>query len=848
MNIIRRISWRYLLRHPAQMVLAILGVALGVAVVVAIDLANQSSQRAFNLSTETISGKTTDQIIGGINGLPDDLYRQIRLDLGIKNAAPIVESRVGVPNAAGRSFQLLGVDTFVEAPFRPYLGNVGADNNLAGLLTQPRTILLSTQTAQTLAITTGDTLTIRAAGINQDVTILGLISGNDDLSRRALADVLICDIATAQELLNQSGRLSRIDLILPEATRQATLDQLKTLLPADALLTTPQARSQTFSQMTRAFELNLQSLSLLALIVGVFLIYNTMTFSVVQRRAMFGTLRSLGVTRREVFGLILSEAALVGIVGAIIGVMLGIVLGRGLVKLVAQTINDLYFSVNVQSVTISLFPLIKGFMLGFGATLVAASVPAIEAMFAPPRTVLRRSSLEDHFRTLLPRTLAGGLVLSLAGAGILQIPSRNLALSFTGLFAIVIGCALLVPSVTVGLMRLLQPIFGRLFGLLGRMAARDVVASLSRTGVAIAALMVAVSVTVGAGTMIGSFRRTVVQWLDTSLQADVFISAPSLNANRTNIPLDPNVVQRLLATDGIADHTTLLNLDVQSDIGQTNLVVVQPAMSEQGETAVAFIGDGRAAWQQFRDDGGIWVSEPFSYRTGRKLGDTLTFQTERGTQTFKIVGVYYDYASDLGVVTMNRRDFERFWNVKTITSIALFARPEVNVDDLVARLQTAAGNTQDLIIQPNRALRENTLIIFDRTFAITAVLQLLATIVAFIGILSALMALQLERARELGVLRANGLTPRQLWALVLSQTGLMGITAGLLALPVGLILAVVLVFVINKRSFGWTLQLLFDPSLLMQAMLISIIAAVLAGLYPAWKMARSSPALALREE
>ena len=256
MNIIRRISWRYLLRHPAQMVLAILGVALGVAVVVAIDLANQSSQRAFNLSTETISGKTTDQIIGGINGLPDDLYRQIRLDLGIKNAAPIVESRVGVPNAAGRSFQLLGVDTFVEAPFRPYLGNVGADNNLAGLLTQPRTILLSTQTAQTLAITTGDTLTIRAAGINQDVTILGLISGNDDLSRRALADVLICDIATAQELLNQSGRLSRIDLILPEATRQATLDQLKTLLPADALLTTPQARSQTFSQMTRAFELN----------------------------------------------------------------------------------------------------------------------------------------------------------------------------------------------------------------------------------------------------------------------------------------------------------------------------------------------------------------------------------------------------------------------------------------------------------------------------------------------------------------------------------------------------------------------------------------------------------------
>jgi putative ABC transport system permease protein len=849
MSLLRRNSWRYLLRHPAQMLLAILGVALGVAVVVSIDLANGSARRAFELSSETITGKATDQIVGGPNGLPSALYRQVRVDLGLRLSAPVVEANVGLPDRPGRSFRLLGVDAFAEGPFRPYLGNAATRNsNLGALLTEPNTAIISVETAQTLAITNGDRLQIRVAGVRQSLRIVGLIAGGDDLSRRALADLLVMDIATAQELVGRPDRISRIDLILPEASRAATLARIRAILPADADLTTPGARSATFSQMTRAFEVNLQALSMLALIVGVFLIYNTMTFSVVQRRTLFGTLRSLGVTRGEVFRLIISEAALVGAVGALLGVALGSVLGRGLVQLVTQTINDLYFSVNVQGVDLAIWPLVKGLILGLGATVLAACVPAIEATLAAPRTVLRRSSVEERMRRLLPRTTASGGALLLAGIGILQIPTRSLVVSFGALFCIIIGCALLTPGVTVALMTLMRPVFGRAFGLLGRMAARDVVAALSRTGVAIAALMVAVSVTVGAGTMIGSFRQTVVQWLDTSLQADIFISSPSLNANRSDVPLDPAVVERIVATEGVADVTTFVGLQVGSDTGPTNLLALQLSQDQRNRKAITFIGDADAAWSRFASGEGVWISEPYSYRTGRGLGDSLTLQSERGPQTFPIVGVYYDYASDIGTVTINRATFDRFWNVPQISSMALWVAPTTDVDALVARLQANVGGSQDLLIRPNQAIRKATLEVFDRTFAITAVLQVLATIVAFIGILSALMALQLERARELGVLRANGLTPGQLWALVLSQTGLMGLTAGLLALPVGMILAVVLVFVINKRSFGWTLQMQFDPGLLVQALVVAVVAALLAGLYPAWRMGRTSPALALREE
>ncbi|HYF62251.1 MAG TPA: ABC transporter permease, partial [Herpetosiphonaceae bacterium] len=279
MSLIRRNSWRYLLRHPAQMLLAILGVALGVAVVVSIDLANGSAQRAFELSSETITGKATHQIVGGPNGLPSEVYGRVRVDLGLREAAPVIETAVGLPDQPGRSFRLLGVDVFAEAPFRPYLGAASSGADLGVLLTEPRTALISLQTAQTLAITSGDTLTIRSAGVRVPLRIVGLIDGGDDLSRRALADVLVMDIAGAQELTGRPDRISRIDLIIPAAGREETLERIRALLPADAELTTPGARTAAFSQMTRAFSLNLQALSLLALIVGVFLIYNTMTFS-----------------------------------------------------------------------------------------------------------------------------------------------------------------------------------------------------------------------------------------------------------------------------------------------------------------------------------------------------------------------------------------------------------------------------------------------------------------------------------------------------------------------------------------------------------------------------------------
>jgi len=864
-SLLLRTSLRYLLKHPWQIGLCVLGVALGVAVVVAIDLANASARRAFSLSTETVTGRATHQIVGGPAGLDEALYRQARVELGLRAAAPVVEGYVQAPALDDRTLQLLGVDPLAEPPFRSYLAGIQREVggrrdiplDLTALLVEPATVLLAEQTAEQAGVGLGDSLELRIGANVATVRVVGLLQPADDLSRRALEGLVICDIATAQELLGMLGKLSRIDLILPAGADTATI---VAALPPGVELVPAEARSNALDQMTRAFELNLTALSLLALIVGMFLIYNTITFSVVQRRTLLGTLRCVGVTRGQIMGMVLAEAAVISLVGALLGLLLGVLLGRGLVQLVTRTINDLYFVVTVRGLSVEPWVLLKGLLLGVGATLLSALVPAMEAMLTPPRTVLRRSSFEERVRGLVPRLALVGAAMIALGCAVLLIPGsqqagslQSLTLAFGSLFAIVIGAALLTPLATVAMMRLARPVLGRVFGLLGSMAARDVTATLSRTAVAVAALMVAISVAIGVGIMVGSFRQTVVSWLEQSLVADIYVSAPTNTANRIDTTIGPELIAALAAVEGVGGVTRFRSVQVEAVSGPTTLVAVDPAPG-RGRGGFRFLaGGGDETWAAW-DAGAVLISEPLAFRTGLGIGDTLTLRTDRGPQAFPIAGVYYDYTSDRGVIRMRYDAYRAAWDDPALSSLALYAAPGVDVDGLVGRLRAAVGaqgtgtGAPTLVIGSNRALREGTLAIFDRTFAITAVLQLLATVVAFIGILSALMALQLERARELGMLRANGLTPGQLWGLVLTQTSLMGLTAGLLAFPLGLAVSLVLVYVINRRSFGWTLELTLDPALFAQALLVALVAAVLAGIYPAFKMSRTSPALALREE
>jgi putative ABC transport system permease protein len=640
--------------------------------------------------------------------------------------------------------------------------------------------------------------------------------------------------------------LDRIDLILPAGYEESFQKKINELLPQDARMLPVEARSGSIEQMTSAFRVNLTALSLLALVVGLFLIYNTMTFSVVQRRSLFGTLRCLGVTRMEIFMLVVSEALVVGIIGAFLGSGLGVIMGQGAVRLVTQTINDLFFVVTVQGVQIPLSSLVKGMLLGILATVFTAAPPAWEAASVPPRAALSRSGLEGKARQAVNLAAGLGLLVCLSGALILLFPTSDLVISFVGTFAIVTGFAMLAPMVTLLLARGFVPLSGKIWGSLGRMAPRNAVNSLSRTSIAVAALMVAVSVTIGVSLMVSSFRYTVVLWLEQVLQGDIYISAPSLIATQSSAPINESVIDQLPGFPGVSSVLMLRSVNVDSPGGPVHIAASSnPGVAEErsflSKDYSAVEIDARMA------KGAVVVSESFAARLGLPPhSGVVELYTDQGLHEFPVVGIYYDYASTQGTVLMSLDIYRKYWRDDSITSIALILQPGVDPDQVSIQLRDRLNTVQYLEIRANKLLRAEVMEVFDRTFAITSALQLLATLVAFIGVLSALLSLELERQRELGILRALGLTGRQLWKLIMIETGLLGFVAGLLALPTGYTLSLILVYIINKRSFGWTLQMQVLPEPFIQAMILAVVAALLAGIYPAYRMSKMLAVEAMR--
>jgi putative ABC transport system permease protein len=842
--LLRRLSRRHFVRHPWQALLAVLGVSLGVAVVVSIDLANDSALRAFSLSSEAVTGRATHRIVGGPTGVSEELWVELRLRLGVRSSAPVVQGYVGLRDRPGRALQVLGVDPFSEGNFRSYLDQGTPDLDVGRLLTEPGAVWLSPSTAAELGLRTEDTFTLEVAGAPTEVRLAGLLEPHD-LRQEALTDLVVTDISTAQELLGIPGRLTRIDLLLDEPAAR----DLAPRLPAGVVLEAASAAGELAGEMTGAFRTNLQALSLLALLCGAFLIYNTVSFAVVQRRQLFGGLRALGVTRREILSVVLGEALLVGLIGATLGLFGGILLGRGLVGQVTRTINDLYFAVAVQGLALEPMPLIKGALLGVGASLLAALAPAVEAMSTSPRAALDRAELESRAHKAVPKATLAGCALLLAGVVLLALPASGLAASFAGLFALLLGFALLTPAATMLLIGLLTPLAGLLFGQLGRLGGRGVVAALSRTAVAVSALMIAVSVIVGVDVMVRSFRDTVESWLEYSLPADLYLSAaaaPTAGLAGARPGFDPEFVDRLTALEDIDGMSLLRQTTARTPAGEARLIALD--LDRRSYDSFAFKeGDAERLWTAFEAGEAVIVSEPYATRTGVGVGSKVELLTTSGPRTWPVAAIYFDYASEQGTITLARQTYLELWQDPAVTAISIRMRPGASADQLTAAIREAGGDRQ-LLIRSNQAIREESLEVFDRTFLITGTLRLLATLVAFVGVLSALMALQLERARELGVLRAQGLTPGQVWSLVTSQTGLMGLTAGLLSLPVGITTAAVMIYVINRRSFGWTLEMQLSPAPLVTAIAVALGAALLAGVYPAYRMARTSPAEALRSE
>jgi putative ABC transport system permease protein len=821
-----RNALRYHWQHRWQTLLSVLGILLGVMMVVAVDLASTSARRAFELSVESVSGTITHQIVGGSQGVPEEVYTRLRTELGLRRSAPVLTAEVRL---RGQSLTLLGLDLVSEASLQRRLpgldaGALDLTRLAAAALRAENAVLLPGATAQQLRLAVDATFEFDPPNADLQLTLAVTLDNSS-----SSAQMVFSDIAVAQRLLQRLGRLDSIDLILTDTEA----DALRSWLPGEVTLVEAAGRNAALTQMTEAFHVNLLAMSLLALLVAALLIYNTVSLSVLERRAGFGVLRALGLRRGELGRLILVETAVLGVVASALGVAAGVWLGSFLVELVTRTIDDLYFSLSVREYLVQPLLLLKGFGWGLGLTLLAAAVPAWQAGRSPPITLQQRGQDGLALQRRLPWFTALAVLLLVAGTVVLR-SGGDLVQGFVALFLLVFGFCLLVPQLLHLVMQVLlrSAVVRGTFAL--RLALRAIQSGLDRTALAVAALTVAVSVTVGVGLMVSSLRDTVLLWLDQTLPGDIQV---------TQVEADEGISTAVRAL--VAQQAAVVDvLDSWLVSSESNLGAVRVQSAAGPLDSWLFLKEG-----SLLDDNSVLISEPLASLHQLAVGDNLDLLTATGTRRLRISGIFYDYNTGTPFVALSAAQLQAFWPEAVTRRLTLTLREGADAETLAADLRTALRNSSDpTLVMANNTLHAVTLAIFDRTFAITHVLRILALVVAFVGVFSAMLALQLQRLRDYAILRAGGMTLGEVARLIVLQTLVMGTLAGLLALPLGLLMSDVLIDVINMRSFGWSMLHSLPPSVLVEAVLLAVIAAVLAGLYPARRVAEVSPAEALRGE
>lgn len=828
MTIVLRSFLRSLIRRRALTLVQLAGVACGVAAVVGMVLASRTSMESFEKAVHFLQGRATHTLTRPVGPLEESVLPEIMNDPGVTAFAPVIDRYLEL--ADGTSVRVLGIDPFLDDKLRPKLVLPGEEDTgkqegkFLDFLEVKDTVILEARLAASLGIGPGDHV----------VTDRGLLQVLGTFTHPAAEPLILMDISFAQELFDLRGRLDRVDLILDNSyTFAAYWSSL------GYQVTTQGERQGIFEDMLRAFRLNLQALSLLALLVGVFLVYNTSMFRVVSRRKDTGILRSLGATRKEIVAAVTTEIILLGVLGGGAGGVLGFALAHTLTGIVGDTISRLYFFLKPLPPEWSWSIPAAGTAFGLCASLLGGFFPLIQLAREDPVAALRGRVPELSQEKYARMTAAAGLFMTILSILTLR-RSETILTGYIGAFGVILGLSFMCGFLMVVLSPIWKKILRRAAGPVGSLAAGNVSRNLGRTAVAVAAFGVALSLSVGLGSMIGSFRQTLIWWMDSQIRGDFYLQATT----GSRIPLDLYpVLARLPGVGGVDPYR---NVTVTYNGSIIRIASIDPEVLGKFARFQWYQGDD-SAWEKV-GEGEVIVSESFYRRFGLKSGDRFTLNGIEGPVPVAIAGVFYDYTTEHGLVMMSRSLFLRLFNDPSIGTLAVFLEPEgVRPPGTENRVRDLAL-TSGLIPMERKDFRERILSIFDATFTITHSMRAMAILVAFFGIAGALLTLFMERQKEFGIYRALGLSGREVALMTLLEGLGMGLAGFVLSTIAGTAIALILIRVINIQSFNWTIFFYFNAVPYLAAAGVALAASTGAAVYPMMRVLRTYPQLQIREE
>jgi putative ABC transport system permease protein len=825
---------RYGLRHRFLALINILSVALGVAVYLAIQITNYSAEQSFAAGVDLVAGRAHLEARGEID---DAIFPRLQTIKGVTAATPLVEGIIILPDFTGEYLHLVGIDPLTNSEFRNFTSVEHDDQDR--WFSDSHAITISKSFADNHALKIGDSIKVEAGEGTIVLTVAFLAD-----TENADSHFAFMDIGWAQELLGKAGTLSAVLFRVQDPKNpEVVASRIAGVVPANVVVEPPSNRSAQVAKMLAGFHLNLTALSLVSLLVGVFLVYNTISASVVRRREEIGILRSIGVSSAQVRWLFLGEALLYGLIGSLLGIAGGLLVARSLLRAVATTISNLYVLTSIEHTYLPWGQVMLVFFLGLAATLLGAWMPAQSAVRVSPVQALNLGFLIERSErpslVWLGWSAAAALIALLSAIGALRAGIRNAA--FLCALSTLVTFCLLAPFVTYWFGRSISELFRGTHVI--HLAAQNLVRSLFRNAVTIAALGSAAAMLVSVSIMIFSFRTTIDRWINRRLVADLFITSVQNEIAGFQNFVSPDLIVFLRHLRSIDALDSYRDYEVELNGSPVALGVVQGA----GRNRPQFVGDSDAEkLRKWHDADTVIASEPLAQRFNLQTGQSVLLTTPAGAKSFTVVGIFYDYTRDSGLLLMQQSSFEKYWHDPRVHSIGVYLKNGTTPQQVIKQIRTGYPKSDAYAIHSNRELRASVDQIFDQTFAVTYLLRGIALVVAVVGITLNLTVLVKERERELAILRAVGTSIWQIAGLVLVEAFLLAALSVGIGIVAGCALAFVLTEVINKTFFGWTIPLQIPWEQLGSIPLVLLPIALLAGLAPAIQAGRTAIVEAIR--
>jgi putative ABC transport system permease protein len=787
--------WRILLtaqirEQPGRFAVTVLALALGVALGSSVYLVNASALNEFGLATKRLVGEADIVIRGPREGFPEKLFVDLTEKAALSAVSPVLELDVAL---AGRNdtLKVLGIDPFRAAALQPAL--IGEIGDGVFQLFDSSAIYLSSAAAQTLKLQRGDKLEVTVGSANKSLRVLGVLP--EDAYPQPLA---LMDIASAQWAFNALGKINRIDVRLAAGTDVAAFRRdIAAMLPAGILAIAPQVERDRAVSVTRAYRVNLNMLALVALFTGAFLVFSTQALSVLRRRRSLALLRALGVTSGELRRALIGEGITLGVVGSFAGLLLGILVAAAILRFLTADLGNGQLRAVGVSLRAAPLQLLAFFAIGVAVAAAGALIPARNAARQSPARSLKGG--DGDYRNLTAKSWRAGLALIFLGFALAWLPAVGglPIFGYSAIAALLLGAVLLVPALTVKTLALAPP-SRRVVMDLGVAQLRE---NVGMSALSLASIIVSFSLMVAMAIMIYSFRVSFDHWLGKLLPADLQLREPFGN-DTAYWSLDEQT--RLAGVAGVARaqfrKTRQLLLD--SNRGPVTLIA---RGADDAQTAAELPLLRTSATRS--DQPPAWISEALQDLYGFKLGETFSLPLGGQSQQFAVAGVWRDYARLSGSIVISRRTYIAATGDDSANEASLWLDPSVDVAATEKLLRAQFGNGAALEITTTTALHERSLQIFDRAFAITYALEAIAVIIGLTGISFAASSTALARRAEFGMLRHIGMLRRQIIAM-LAHEGLLTSAFGVVyGLGLGVVLSLVLIYVVNRQSFNWSIDL-----------------------------------------